>query len=195
MKARKSKSVPNGKSAAEGHEAAIRLLDRAGIASLWSAVKVGDTPDWPAGKALEYLVLRLFELDGAEVKYPCSVRDVTGLELEQLDGVVHFQHLTCLVECKDSTTPRNIEPIAKLRGQLLRRPSGLIGVVFARKGFTEPARVLATYTGPNAILLWTGDDLEYVLAGYNACTALVTKYRWTVSHALPDFDLTTLGIP
>jgi hypothetical protein len=29
-----------------------------------------DTPGWEPGRAFEYLVLRAFELDGADVKYP-----------------------------------------------------------------------------------------------------------------------------
>jgi len=84
-------------------EVKIRLLDWAGLRALWSAIKVGDTPSWAGGKALEYLVLRAFELDAHEsatVRYPYNVSLLDEI-VEQIDGAVHLPGLSCLVESKD----------------------------------------------------------------------------------------------
>jgi hypothetical protein len=40
---------------------------------LWNQIKVRDTPVWPPGKAFEYLVLRAFQLHGADVRWPYPV--------------------------------------------------------------------------------------------------------------------------
>jgi hypothetical protein len=55
---------------------------------LWADIEARQTPSWDAGKAFEYLIIRAFQLDGAEVKYPYSVR-LLGEELEQVDGVIY----------------------------------------------------------------------------------------------------------
>jgi hypothetical protein len=78
---------------------------------------------WEQSKSFEYLVIRAFELEGAEVKYPFSVY-VDGTEVEQIDGVIYYQHIACIVETKKWNAKVNIETFAKLRNQLLRRPSG-----------------------------------------------------------------------
>ena len=47
------------------YDSADRLLD------LWKAIEGRNTsPVWAAGKALEYLVLRAFQLEGATVRWP-----------------------------------------------------------------------------------------------------------------------------
>jgi hypothetical protein len=58
---------------AEEYEARIRRLRWPGLQKLWEAIKQRDTPGWDAGKAFEYLILRTFELDGAQVRWPYSV--------------------------------------------------------------------------------------------------------------------------
>ena len=81
------------------------------------------------------------------------------------------------------------EPIAKLRNQLLRRPAGTVGLVFSRTGFTEPARVLAQFTAPQAILLWSGDDLQFAFESQRICELLTLKYRICVELGVVDYDL------
>lgn len=144
--------MPTGKE----YEAKIANYNWDDLIKLWSEIESGDTPGWGAGKALEYLVLRAFELDGAEVTWPYSVR-VDGDELEQIDGVVYSKGLACIIECKDLRKKVNIVPIAKLRNQLLRRPATISGIVFSRKGFTRNAVKLATLISPQTILLWEGE--------------------------------------
>src|SRR5437867_2099437 len=105
-------------------EARIRLLDWAGLRALWADVKAGKTPGWEAGEALEYLVLRAFELDTSEpltVRYPYEV-SLFGEKVEEIDGAVHLPGLSCLVESKDWGKDVVLGPIVKMRSQLLRRP-------------------------------------------------------------------------
>jgi hypothetical protein len=143
---------------------------------------------WPAGKAFEYIVLRAFELEGAHVQWPFSVT-LYGETLEQIDGAVHSNGLHCLIESKDYQEPINIEPIAKLRNQLMRRPAGTIGLVFARSGFTLPAITLTRMISPLNILLWEFGELEYAIGNVTMCQALQTKFLYAVERSMPDYDI------
>ncbi len=58
-------------------------------------------------------MIRSFELEGAEVAYPFVVQ-MGGTIVEQIDGAVHTNGLSCLIECKDQVGNVNIDPIAKL---------------------------------------------------------------------------------
>ena len=166
------------------------------LVDLWEAIEAGDTPGWDAGKAFEYLILRAFKLEGAHVLWPYGVTfgDVTGTEetgtLEQIDGFIHTNDgLVCLIECKDVANPVNVEPIAKLRNQLLRRPSTAIGIVFSRSGFTVPALQLARFTAPQVILLWGGDEVGFALREKCFCKGLTAKYRVCVAKGLPNYNI------
>jgi hypothetical protein len=55
------------------------------LLTLWEEIQADDTPGWEPGKAFEYLVIRAFELEGATVTYPFSVR-LGGTIVEQIDG-------------------------------------------------------------------------------------------------------------
>lgn len=44
------------------------------LLQLWEGIKTGSTPGWDAGKAFEYLIVRAFEIEGAEVRYPYLVQ-------------------------------------------------------------------------------------------------------------------------
>jgi hypothetical protein len=158
---------------------------------LWLEIKTKSTSNfWDEGKALEYLVLRAFQLDGAEVAWPYTVK-IQDTIVEQIDGVVYTDGLACLVECKDTAKEVNIEPIAKLRNQLLRRPATAIGSVFSRSGFTEPAVTLTGFVAPQSILLWGGEEIEYSLTNQCICRFLVKKYRVCVQNCIPNYDITT----
>lgn len=81
-------------------------------------------------------------------------------ELEQIDSTIYSDGLACLVESKDLAQRVNIEPLAKMRNQLLRRVVATIGIIFSGNGFTYAAIALARYIAPQTILLWTGDEIE-----------------------------------
>ena len=91
----------------------ILQYQRNDLLTLWQAIKLGNIPGWPPGKAFEYFVIRAFQLEGADVCYPFSVT-IGGEEIEQIDGAVYTGGLACLIECKDQQRPVNIEPLAKL---------------------------------------------------------------------------------
>jgi hypothetical protein len=121
---------------AKDYERMILSLQWDGLRTLWDNIENRSTPGWDAGRAFEYLVLRAFQLDGAEVKWPYSVTLFDEV-VEQIDGAVHCVGLSCLVESKDFADKTvDITPIAKLRNQLLRRPAGTVGLIFSRTGFT-----------------------------------------------------------
>ena len=158
------------------------------ILELWGQIQAGDTPNWESGKALEYLIIRAFELEGATVTYPFSVR-LAGTVVEQIDGAIYSDSLSCLVECKDRDHNIAIDAVAKLRNQLLRRPAGIIGLVFSSASFTEPMLILAQYSTGQAILLWDEDDLDYALRQRKMRSGLMQKYRYCVERGLPHYSL------
>ncbi|MGI8430253.1 MAG: hypothetical protein ACR2OB_13365 [Solirubrobacteraceae bacterium] len=176
------------------YETRIRALGWDDLRALWSAIERRDTPGWEAGKALEYLVIRAFELDGAQVRWPYSVQ-LFGEDVEEIDGLVYSSGLSCLVESKDLSENVAIGPIAKLRNQLLRRPAGAVGLVFSRMGFTDPARFLAHFALPQAILLWSGGEMQYALARERMGEFLMMKYRICVEDGLPFYDVRESDIP
>jgi hypothetical protein len=181
-------------STAAVYQARIEELGWEELQTLWTAIEQRDTPEWESGKAFEYLVIRAFQLDGAHVRWPYPVQ-LFGEEVEQIDGAVYCAGLACLVESKDLMDNVAIGPIAKLRNQLLRRPAGTVGLMFSRTGFTDPARFLAHFALPQAILLWSGEEIAYALRQKNICELLTLKYHVCVEHGLPDYDVRERDIP
>jgi hypothetical protein len=139
-------------------------------------------------RALEHLVLRAFELDDAEVRWPYEVA-IDGRVVEQIDGAVYADGLACLVECKDTADRVNVAAVAKLRGQLLRRPAATAGLLFSRSGYTDPALTLARFTTPQTMLLWFPEEIEYVLERGAMRRALVRKYRRCVEDGTVDYKV------
>jgi len=113
---------------------------------------------------------------------------MAGETVEQIDGAVHIDSLSCLVECKDTVAAVNVEPIAKLRNQLLRRHAGSIGLLFSTRGFTDPALTLAQFLAPQTVLLWSGEEISFLLQREDFCSALLKKYRHSIETGLPDYD-------
>lgn len=163
--------------------------------ALWSQIQQCDTPSWDPGKALEYLILKAFELEQSEVRWPYSV-DLMGVKnVEQIDGAVYVEGIHCLVECKDYSKEKqklniDFEPIAKLRSQLARRPSHTIGLLFSSGGFTKPAMTLANFTQPQTILLWNGGEIDYCLKKRCFVQPLKAKIRRCIEFGVSDFDVT-----
>lgn len=117
---------------------------------------------WEDGKLFEYTVLRAFQIEGAIVRWPYSVR-IDDENIEQIDGSISLPPYHILVECKDKKKQLNIEPFAKMRNQLMQRPAGVIGCIFSRSGYTDPAIALSRFCAPQTILLWQNDELEYCI--------------------------------
>ena len=166
-------------------------MNKAQLLEFWVQIKAKSVdPAWSAGKALEYLIIRAFELElGNEaVRWPYRVR-LEEQEVEQIDGVIYHNGVSVLVECKDQQENVNIEPIAKLRNQLLRRPSGVIGVVFSQSGFTDPAVKLSQYLAPQVVLLWSGPEIEFALTNDYMAKGLIAKFRHCVEYGLVDYNI------
>lgn len=188
-----------GMPASKELEAKIQALNWPGLQRLWASVKRGDTPDWEAGRAFEYLVLRAFEVEHTEeepvgVRYPYEV-NLFDEKVEEIDGAVHLPGISFLVESKDWKDNVPIGPIAKMRNQLLRRPSGTVGVLFSQRGFTSSAVALAHFTLPQAVLLWTGPELDLALEGRTMARYLRLKYRICIEDGIPDYDIREASIP
>ncbi|MBO0698878.1 MAG: hypothetical protein J2P46_10825 [Zavarzinella sp.] len=178
-------------------EAKVKALDWSGLRTLWAAIQAGTPSGWEGGEALEYLVIRAFEIDPDEpatVRYPYEV-SLFGEKVEEIDGAVHLCGLSCLVESKDLGKNVAISPIVKMRSQLLRRPSGLVGLMFSKRGFTKPAIYLAHFTMPQAVLLWSGFDLQVALTEGRISSLLRLKHRICCEHGIPDYDLRERMIP
>src|SRR5260370_25210937 len=110
-----------------------RITDWNGLRNLWAAIQAGTPPGWEEGEALEYLVIRAFELDPDEpatVRYPYEV-SLFGEKVEEIDGAIHLPGLSCLVESKDWGKNVAIGPIVKMRSRLLRRPAGTCASPFS----------------------------------------------------------------
>jgi hypothetical protein len=154
------------------------------IDTLWAQIQKDDTPDWAGGKALEYLVVRSFALSKLEVEYPYDVPP-GGKPLEQIDGLVYLNCHTFLIECKDKETI-DIEAIAKLRNQLLRRPETTLGCVFVFGKFSAPALIITDFSVPHRILLWSDVDIDASIKNRDFAGALLEKYRHLCRHGLTD---------
>ncbi len=163
------------------------------LEKLWKQILRKKTPGWPSGRAFEYMILRAFELEGALIRWPYTV-SLSNTVIEQIDGVIHFDdiHVSILAESKDHSENINIDPIAKIRNQLLRRPSNVVGAVFSTAGFTEPALILSQFCAPQTILLWEKNHIDHCLKENNSFkTGFLQKYRHAIEEGFPNYDVTT----
>jgi hypothetical protein len=170
------------------NEQMIARMRYPGLMRLWDQILAkGTAPAWDPGKALEYLVLRAFQLEGAFVTWPYQISAGKGT-IEQIDGVVYVEGIACILECKDHADRMDYDAIAVLRDQINRRPAGTFGSCISTSGFTVTALQLVTY-GRQEIAVWTKEDLDYALRRRKMLLGLHAKYRWCVESAMPDLDL------
>ncbi len=173
----------------------ISRLDRKGLSALWESIQTDSTTGWPPGKAFEYLVLRAFQLEGAEIGWPFVITeaDIIGSgsrdAVEQIDGYVQVENIACILECKDRGEKTNVEPIARLRNILMRRSPQVIGVIFSRSEFTEAATHLARFVSPNIILLWGGDEITYALERKFFVKGLKEKLKQHHTKGIPNYNI------
>jgi hypothetical protein len=172
------------------YEERISKCSRRGVLALWRQVEARDTPGWDAGKACEYCILRAFQLEKATVFWPYHVYDRhdRSLELEQMDGAILVNGRYYILSVKDEADPLNIDPIAKLRNQLLRRPWGVVGLLFSRSGFTRQALAEARLTANPPVLLWVGEEIDAALRSRTMVRSLEAKYRVAVTHGRFDYN-------
>ena len=156
---------------------------------MWKVLYTRDNlPGWPPGRALEYLVLRAFQLEGAEVTWPYDVRR-NGLLLEQVDGAVHCDGISCLIETKAHSEPIEFLAISRMKARLLRRPRTVIGAVFGTGDFSPAAILLTENLPPPDVLLWQGRELAWALGRQAMREGLRRKMRYAVEQGFADFNL------
>jgi hypothetical protein len=161
----------------------VRSMSRIGLLDLWERVRKGEGLEpWPQGKAFEYLILRAFELDGAQVIWP-----YWG-EWEQVDGALYVDGLSCLVECKHWREPVGFGPIAKLKVRVDRRPPPVIGLFFSVSGFSVPAGQEFNAQPLRNLLLWMKSDVNLAMK-HGMRSALRVKWRKAVEEAVMDYEL------
>jgi hypothetical protein len=175
----------------------VLALDHAGLVNMWEAIQSDQgVPDWPQGTALEYLILRAFQLEGAKVTWPFRVyppksRQQPGkVQLEQIDGAIYFSGYAFLVEAKDREDSIDFGAVAKLKAQLLRRPHSVFGAVFSISEFTDAALALADLLPPPNVLLWGGPEINLALRRQRLRAGMERKLQYAIEHGFPDLDLT-----
>ncbi len=171
----------------------IRGLGWVELRELFAQIEARDTPGWEPGRAFEYLVPRLFELDGAIVRWPYEVH-LHGHIVEQIDGAVKVAGLHGLLECKDQKEALAIAPVTKMRNQLQRRPAASIGMIFSMSGYTQPARVLVGYLGIQTILLWFPGELRLAIDRKRIVPLLEFEYGLCVEEGFHDTDTADMGV-
>lgn len=152
---------------------------------------------WGQGKFFEYAIIRAFEIEGAQVRYPYNVSfppfyiEKERIE-EQIDGAIYVDGLSVIAESKDySEVNIDIEPLAKLQVRLRRRPSQVIGCLFSATDFTWPAQALIETLMPHTILLWNKNDIEFCFKHHCFVKGLQVKFKSVIEEANHMLDLST----
>jgi hypothetical protein len=182
---------------ADQYRKKIQKCDKSALKKLWNSILMGKTPGWDNGMAFQYMIIRAFELEKNVVTYPYEVLLPGKLRtLEQIDGVVYLKgiQLPILIESKDFNPNIPIDPIAKVRGLLQKRPTHLIASMFVTSGFTEPALYNHTLVTDRTILLWVPDDIT-VCFKIGFTDGMIRKYRFALEHGKNVLNLKTdLGL-
>ena len=163
----------------------IRSYNWEKLKKLWAQIRIGNTPGWANGKALEYMFVRAFDMEGAEVVYPYT-NDV-GNAKEQIDGYVFVKKLGAgfLIECKDWKEKVSFEELAKLHGRLTYRMSSTFGLFLSKNGFTPSAVEMMFMMHPHNILLWSFDEIDECFINHKFMKALKYKFQYAMATADP----------
>ena len=164
----------------------IRSYDRNKLKKFWLQIKDGSTPGWSTGKALEYMLIRAFDLEGAEVVYPYNNNILHSQE--QFDGYVFVKDLGAgfLIECKEWKEKVSFDELAKLHGRLTYRMPSTYGVFLSKSGFTPSAVELMYMMHPHNVLLWSYDEIDECFKNFKFMKALKYKYQYAMVTANPN---------
>lgn len=171
--------------AEQANIATIRSYNWPKLKKLWSQIRLGNTPGWARGKALEYLLVRAFDLEGAEVVYPYN--NSVSTAQEQFDGYVFVKELGAgfLIECKDWKDKVSFDELAKLHGRLTYRMPSAYGIFLSKTGFTPSAVELMFMMHPHNILLWSFDEIDECFKNHKFMKALKYKFQYAMITADP----------
>ncbi|QSQ23454.1 hypothetical protein JY651_00250 [Pyxidicoccus parkwayensis] len=161
----------------------VQGMGPAEIRVLWEQVKARKVPEaWPPGRALEFLLLRAFQLERARVVWP-YVNDH-----EQIDGAIHSDGLACIVETKDHADSIGFEPIAKLTLQLQRRPGAAVGLLFSSSKLSLSVIEAVKVHPIRNVLLWRGSDIDMAFQ-HGMRASLRIKWRRAVELGDLSYEL------
>jgi len=163
----------------------IQGYDWAKLERFWQKIKNRTTPKWSSGKALEYMLVRAFDLEGAEVVYPYN--NIVLNAKEQFDGFVFVRDLGVgfLIECKDWQDKVAFDELAKLHGRLTYRMYSTYGLFLSRNGYTPSAVEMMYMVHPHNILLWEFDEIDECFKNHKFLKALKYKYQYAMVTADP----------
>ena len=195
---------------AKEYEQRIKRMRFDGLRRLWH--NRNNDGSWESGKALEYIIIRAFELEIQKAKstafnsvsypfdvpypFPYGEKD-TKKTMEQIDGAIHIDGMHALIECKDySDSKIDVGPLSKLRNQLARRHGVVFGLFFSTSGYTEPAQIQVSNMAPQIILLWDKEDIEFCLSEGCFIECLKEKYRQAIENCeyYYDYKLSITGV-
>lgn len=161
----------------------VRNYDWRKLEKLWTSIKNGAALNWSKGKALEYMLIRAFDLSGAEVVYPYN--NTVNNAQEQFDGFVYVKELAVgfLVECKDWKSPVAFDELAKLQTRLTYRLSSTYGMFLSKSGYTSSAIEMMCFMHPHNILLWSSEDIDECFKKRKFLDALIYKYKYAMATA------------
>lgn len=171
----------------------IKTFNRKELLSLWNSIK--HRTEKSDGKEMEFLFLRAFELEKAEVVWPYLVYDTVGSSkqiLEQIDGVIYSDGMSFLVESKDRRDKSDFTLISEFRDKVCKRPGGTMGIFFSKNGVTPPA-ITKLENQMQFVLLWEGAELDSPLKEGCMREGLIEKYRFSVEQGHPYFNLLLKG--
>jgi hypothetical protein len=153
------------------------------------------------GKLFEFIILRGFQIEVgyANISWPYTIHfdelfgtprevDATARTFEQIDGSVHCDGLTAIIECKASKDASDFGEFAKLQGHLARRPAAAIGMFFALGGVTDSVRLAARLNAKQPILVWDRREIEEGLAAGDLSARMMRKYRMAAEIGKPDWS-------
>lgn len=164
----------------EEYEKEVSLLDWTGILKEWRAKQTGciNAIEWAPGKALEYLILRAFDLernrpsDVQDVKYPFH-KNSDGKQEQQIDGYIRTSRCCFLEECKDKKSKAKESDLSQLYIRVSNRPDTVIGLFFSMGGYTPSA--IKSNESQCHIILWDREDIEYCFD--NMCFVDCLNYK------------------
>jgi hypothetical protein len=177
-------------------EAAIRRFGSSVELGARLEAMLGGAPadaEWPPGRFFEYAVVRAFELEGAEVRYPYLVRPPIQFDgvasdfIEQIDGVVYCDGIAAMCEAKAFRSRVDVEPIAKLRVRLDRRPASVVGLLFTMSGITDAAGYILNHSHPRNILVWKRTEILAGISRGRMRQLLTRKFRYAVENGIYDY--------
>jgi hypothetical protein len=164
---------------------------RKDLVNKWRSIRSNrEISGWAPGKAFEYLVIRAFQLEETDVRWPFEVTYPQKFGIvEQLDGIVYVDHRPFIIESKDRNDAVTIGTVAKLRFRLEKRPPGTMAVLFSVGRISTPTEVFAQFASPLNVLLWSAADMEVALHSSGMTDGLRRKFAHAVQYGLPLLPL------